>query len=506
MLLSKIAKLGKKASGVLAASSLIVIVGCSETDDLLVSDDKSFVRAVHAVPDAPPVYILLNGKARISMLDYANSSGFKGVDDGTYDIAVSAIVPGDNPSVIEVNDAALAADAQTTIFAVGTVDTSDDADPDKQLDALIVTDPANEPEADEIAIKVLHAAPVAADVDIYVTAFGAALAGATAIDADYLDSAELDAPVDASSAYQIRITEDGNSANVLYDSGELDLSAYAGEKILVAAMNSTTQIEQETSPVKLLVITEASAKAVRNNNSLDTVVLDTSTQTGAKVIHLSPDAADAAGGDVEVFANDTVELIDAFEYGDIVVDVDEYAPVAAGNYFFDVSPDNDNNADTVYTSPTLALAAGAENTVIAVGYVAPVGTAPAFELIASSDNNRAYATHARVKVIHGAAAVEEVDVYVTAAGDFNSANVVAGADALLTDFAYKGDSGYVDVAADAAGTDYDIFVMIAGTSTLVTEATSVTISAGDVLSVIARGPDESVGATLTMAGLLVLTN
>lgn len=499
-----ISRPGKKSSAALLASLTLLMTGCSDSDDPLVLEEKTYVRAVHAVPDAPPVNILFNGNARISMLDYANSSGFKGIDDGTYDIAVSAIVPGDDPSVIEVNGTALAEDAMTTIFAVGTVDTSDDADPSKQLDALIVSDPVNEPEADEITIKVVHAAPAAADVDIYITAFGGALG--TPIDADYLDSAELPAPVDASASYQVRITEDGNSANVLYDSGELDLSAYAGEKLLVAAMNTTNQLELDSSPVKLVVITEASARAVANNNSLDTTLLDTDTETGAKVVHLSPDAADAAGGAVEVYANGTVQLIDEFSYGDIVVDTDEYAPVAAGDYIFSVSPDTDTNADAVYTSGELALLAGAENTVIAVGYVVPTDDQPAFELIASADENRAYATHARVKVIHAAAAVEDVDVYVTAAGNFNSTNVVAGATALLTDFAFKGDSGYVDVAADALGTDYDIFVMAAGTSTLVTEALSVTITAGDVLSVVARGPDESAGAVITTAGLVVLTN
>ena len=493
---------GKKAASVLVASTLVFAAGCSDSDDPII-EDKTYLRIVHTVPDAPPVNILLNGSARITALDYATSSGYGKFDDGTYDIAVSAIVPGDDPSVIEVDDVELGDDARTTVFAVGTVDAADDADPDKELNALVVTEPANEPEDDEVSIKVVHAAPVAADVDIYVTAFGAALGGATPIDADYLQSAELPAPVDASGSYQVRITEDGNSANVLYNSGELDLSGFAGEKLLVAAVNTTTQSTMDASPVKLLVITEARSNS---SSAASVVLLDTETQTGAKVVHLSPDAADVAGGDVEVFANDAVELIDGFEYGDVVVDTDEYALVDAGDYTFDVSPDDDSNADSVYTSDELTLAAGAENTVIAVGYVGAVGDEPAFELIASNDSNRAYATHARVKVIHGAAAVEDVDVYVTAAGDFNNANVVAGADALLSDFAFKGDSGYVDVAAEAAGTDYDIFVMEAGTDTLVLEALAVTISAGDVLTVIARGPDESAGATLTTAGLVVLSN
>lgn len=475
-----------KAATFISAAALIA--ACSDSDDPLIIEEETFVRAIHAVPDAPPVNIKFNARTGVAELDYAMNSGFRSLDPGTYDISVEAIVPGDDPSVIDVDDAALAEDALTTIFAVGTVDATDGADRD--LAALIVSEPENNPASDEITLKVVHAAPVAGDVDIYVTAFGADLDTATPIDADFKDSAELDAPVPAAGSYQVQITADGDNDTVLYDSGELDLSGFAGQKLLVAAMNTTTQSTSDASPVKLVAI----------NNRTQLEILDTDTQAAAKVVHLSPNAADAAGGDVEVFANNAVELIPAFGYGDIVVAADEYTLVDAGTYTFDVSPNNDANDDSVYTSGALALAAGSETSVLAVGYV---GGDPAFELITSSDENRAYATHARIKVIHGAAAVDDVDVYLAPEGAFNNTNIVSDGPApTLSDFAFKADSGYVDVAAG----DYDIFVTGANSSTVVIEVLDVEISEEDVLTIIARGADESAGATITTAGVVVLTN
>ena len=475
---------------VIVAGSALALAGCSDSDDPVQVSQNTFVRAFHAVPDAPPVDITFNGTTGVSALDFAENSGFARLSAGTYDIDVNAIVPGADPTVIDVDGLALANRGRTTIFAVGTVDATDGADRD--ISELVVNEPVNEPASDEISISVVHAAPAAGAVDIYITASGAVLAGATPIDADFKDSAELAAPVAAAAAYQVRITADGDASTVVYDSGELDLSGFAGQKVIVAAVNTTTQSEQSAAPVKLVAI----------NDTTQVELLDTNTQAAAKVAHLSPDAADAAGGDVEVFANDAVELIPAFAYGDVVANTSDYALVDAGDYVFDVSPDNDANDDSVYSSGTLSLAAGSETTVLAVGYVAGSGDT-AFELITSADENRAYGTHARVKVIHAAAAVANVDVYVAAAGDFNSANIVtAGPDALLSNFAYKGDSGYVDLAAG----DYDIFVAAAGTDTIAIEALNVTVSAGNVLSIIARGADESVGAAITTAGLLVLSN
>ena len=477
-------KLNRLSALVIASSFLLT--ACLDDDDDDNTSATASIRAIHAVPDAPPVNINLNGSAAVSDLDYARSSGFASVSTGTYDVGVEAIIPGGNSTVISVDDLALATNSRTTVFAVGTVDATDSA----ALEALPVAEATATPASDEVSIRVVHAAPVASDVDIYITAPGASLAGLTPIDADYKDTAELTDAVPAVS-YQIRITADGNSANVLYDSGSVDLSAFAGQKLVVAAINTTTQAESDASPVKLLAV----------NDTTQLELLDQSTQAGAKVVHLSPDAGTAVGA-VEVFANDAVELIDSFTYTEVVAAADSYALVAAGSYDFDVSPDDGSNLDLPAANFSLdgaTLAAGSETTVIAVGYVA---TTPEFDLIASADQNRAYGTHARVKVIHGAAAVGNVNVFVAAAGTYTANDIESGngPTALLSDFAFKGDSGYVDIAAGS----YDIFVQDATSDTVVIAATGVAIANGNVVTAIARGPDGD--GDPAAAGLLLLTN
>lgn len=447
---------------------------------------QASVRIVHAVPDAPPVNVQLDGVTALSNLNYSTSSGFTNITAGSYDINVEAIVPDGTVSVIQANDVNFAATTRTTLFAVGTADTTDTT----QLAALPVAEASAEPAPDEVALRVLHAAPAAGNVDIYITAPGAGLSGATPIDAGYLDSAELSAAVPAGT-YQVRITEDGNSTNVIYDSGSVDLSAFAGSKLIIAAINTTNQAETATSAVKLLAV----------NDTTQLEIPDVDTQAGAKVVHLSPDAGTAVGS-VEVFANNAVELIPTFDYGDVVAAANSYALVSEGTYDFDVSPDNDSNSDVPASSFSLTganLGAGSETTVLAIGYIT---TTPGFRLITSADENRAYATHARLKVIHGAAAVGDVNVYVAATGSYTANDIESGNGpaALLSNFGFASDSGYVDVNAGS----YDVFVQDVASGTVVIAAQNVAVNNGDVISAVAFGPDGD--GTPANAGLLLLTN
>ena len=254
-------------------------------------------------------------------------------------------------------------------------------------------------------------------VDIYVTAPGGALS--SPITLGYKEDADLSAVPAAS--YQIRITPNGSTTPLLYDSGSIDISGFAGEKLLIAAIDTTTATETDATdgaPVKLLVATDTA----------DLTILDESTKVGARVVHLSPNAGAAAGGPVEVFATvngaATVELIPAFDYFAIVPGASSYVGVDAADYEFSVAPNTDTITDAVYSSPSpLSLMQGNEYTVIAAGYV---GGTPGFTLLPTADNNRMIATQASVKVVHGAAAVGTVDVYVTVAGNFSTAEVEAG--------------------------------------------------------------------------------
>ena len=280
---------------------------------------------------------------------------------------------------------------------------------------------------------------------------------------------------------------------VVYDSGTVDLAPFAGNKLFIAAIASTTATEIAAAPIKLLVATDS-----------DTVtLLDESTQVGAKVVHASPDAGSAAGGPVEVFATsaalgaDPVELIDAFSYLETVPTVATYVPVPAGDYVFDVAPNTDTIGDSVFTSGSLTLGAGQDFTVVAAGRVAAT---PAFTLLAAGDDNRPVATEARVKVIHAAPAAGTVNVFVDPAGTVPLADTENGtAMALIENFEFGTIS---DVVAVAPG-NYDIRVVANGTAAINIE--NFTLDAGLAANVIARGPLEPAG-TPTDFSVIVTTN
>jgi len=474
-----------KVSRKLIAASLLVSVvaatGCSDSDD-----DEANLRVIHMSKDAPPVNIRVGSSQVISNLDYAESSGYIEIDDGSRDIAVEAIIPGGNADVITVGGFNFEEDEFYNILAVNDTAT---------IEPLVVAESATEPSGTEVAIAVVHASTNAGAVDVYLSAPGALINGTLpTFTADFKDA--FDAGAIPAGSYQIRVALQGEADpdnNAVYDSGTVDLTGFGGERLLIAAISSVNATELAASPIKLLVATD--------NAQLE--LLDTNTLVGARVVHLSPDAGTLAGGPVEVFATSaalpgTVELIDAFAYTDIVpAGGSTYVAVPTGDYVFDVAPDTDTIGDSVYTSPSLTLSTGMEYSVIAAGLV---GGGPAFSLLATADDNRAVVTQSSVKVVHAAPAAGLVDVFVTPAGAFSAADVIAGTAGapLLDDFAFADITGYVPVAPG----NYDIRVIAGGVAAI--DVPNFALTPGLVATVIARQPDGD--GTPADFNLVVLTN
>ena len=469
------------ATGILAASMLL-----AACDDGSMNAD---LRVIHASDDAPPVNVRVGKKKLISDLDYAESSGYVAVRSGTKKVAVEAIIPGGNANVIEVKRFKFKKDTRYNILAVNK--TADIA-------PLVVQESATDPGLDEVAIAVVHAAPDVGMVDVYVTGPGALLNGT-----DPTFTFDFEGVVDAGvlpvdSPYRIRVaamgeTDPDDPAKLAYDSGTLDLSGFAGDKILLAALLSENETEKAASPIKLLAATDISQAEL----------LDSRTLVGARVVHLSPDAGTAAGGPVEVFATSaalpgTVELIDAFSYEDIVpAGGATYVPVPAGDYVFNVAPDG-AGVPGVYTSPNLTLGTGKEYSVIAAGNVL---SDPSFGLLATADDNRKIVTQASVKVVHAAPLAGLVDVFVTPSKkNFHPDDLLSGkaGKPLLKNFPFGDITGYVPLKPG----NYDIRVVAGGAVAIDIEDFS--LDAGLVATVIARQPDgDNDPADF---GVVVLTN
>ena len=481
-------KFNKIYKNTLVASSVIIssalITGCSSDDP-----DKANVRIIHASADAPPVDIKLNGAVAAPGLDYPLSTGFVSINAGTYDVAVDAIVPGGNlEGVITVDDITFAKDQRYTVVAIG--DTA-------SISEFVAEESAATPGADEVAISVLHAATAVQGVDVYVTAPGADI---TTVGANF--SFDFKGQVDAgalpAAEYQIRVVANKDTANPAYDSGTVDLSGFGGQKLLLVAVNTVNSTTKTASPVKLMAYTDTA----------QVELIDTRTLSGARVVHLSPDAAIAAMGPVEVFASSSAlgnaspaELIPSFSYTETVPGTNSYVGVPAGDYIFDVAPDGAGIGSSVYTSPSISLATAAEYTVIASGYVL---TSPTFDLLATEDSNRSIVTQASVKVVHGAPLAGTVDVYVTPAGQYTKEQVEGGmaGDPLLDDFTFGMITDYVTVPPG----DYDIRVVTnSGAGTAEIDVPAFNLAAGSVSTVIAREPVSGGGAP-TDFNLIVLSN
>jgi len=445
-------------------AGLLILTGCSDSD----GTDSSDLRVIHASDDAPTVNVRVGNKTPISDLDYAQSSGYVEVRSGAREVVVEAIVLGGNVDVITVDRFEFEKNRRYNILAV-----NEAAD----IDALVVEESAADPGLNEVAVAVVHAASVAGLVEVFVTQPGGALSNP--IPLDYLGRVDAGAlPVDT---YQIRVTLGGTP---VYDSGPVDLSGFAGDKLLIAAINSSNTTDAEFSPIKLLVA----------NDITQVVLPDVMTQVGARVLHLSPDA-----GPVDVFATsaalgvDPVKLIPGLEYTQEFPGASAYAKIPVGEYTFDVvvpaSPAS-MASDSAY-SATLALAGGVEYSVIALGNAADGVTGPGngteFGLLPIVDDNRPLADLARVKILHGAPDAGLVDVYVTPAGVYSTDDVLAGiaGDPLLPDFAFGTLTDYLAVPAG----DYDVRIVQKSSGAVAIDAPGIMLTAGLVATVIARQPD-----------------
>jgi hypothetical protein len=167
---------------------------------------------------------------------------------------------------------------------------------------------------------------------------------------------------------------------------------------------------------------------------------------------------------------------------------------------FDVAPDSDSIADSVFTSGTVTLDAGLDYSVFAVGRV--FGN-PDFTLVPTLDDNRAITTQVSLKAVHGAAAVGTVDVYITPATDFSVTDVEAGnaGSPLVPNFEFAKVTDYVAVPE---GT-YDVRILDQATHRVVINLEGAFLANGSVVTAIAYGPDESDGDPAT-PGLLLLSN
>lgn len=425
------------------------LVACNDDDDDPVTPTpappvlETTLRIIHASPDAPVVNVYANDAvlAGLENVDYQVGSADIVVDEGDYAVRVEAVVPGGNIDVIEAT-LTLAGDTTYNVFAVDTV-----AD---GVEALIVSNADTAVTAGSARVQVVHAAPNAPAVDIYVTAPAADLASEQPVaTADYKDfTGQLEVPA---GDYQIRITLAGMT-DVVYDSGTVNLPD--GADLVIAA---TQNVATGESPVTLLAIGATGASKIFDEN----------TGSSIRVVH---GIADAPA--VDVIANNALTLFD----GPAFKAASDYANVAEGNYLIDVVVDADNSVVAI-DDAEITLEEGMFYTAIANNVLA----SPDLDLL--TDMPRAVATESRVRIIHASQATGDVDIYVTADGEIADVEPTFATVPYNTDV--LAETGYVSLAAG----DYVVSVTGAGSKDKAIDTGVLTLAAGGVYTAIAVDGD-----------------
>jgi hypothetical protein len=415
------------------------------------------LRALHASPDAPLVNIWIDGSPALPGVDFNQGSGFVKVgqaenvteDGADVNVQVEAILPGDN--AIFSYDLPLEFGTETTVIASGSLAGGN-------FGPIPVTNPIGAPIADGyFRAQVVHAAPNAPEVDVYVTAFEGALEGSVNGEAKLAFGASTGQLEVLAGDYQIRVVAliEGVETQV-YDSGEISLPA--GVDLMIVA---TENVFLGNSAIQLMVLDGTTAVPL----------YDAATPAAAVAVHLSQDApavdilADV-GSTAEVEA---LKLVENVSYTDVCVLDNIGAPE---DYTLSVVGTGDTTS--VLDIPYSAVIN--EGTTVIVSGLLSTDTLQAIPLAV---DGRSVFTEAKVRLTHGSPLTPNVDIYILPEG-----GMIGDEGAIVfEDVPFAASTPVLSVDPE---NNLDIYVTAAGETTPAISVTGFDPEPGQVLDVIAR--------------------
>ena len=204
-------------------SKKILAFGMSLAGFISCADNNAFVRVLHNSPDAPNVDVLVNDSTALENVAYLESSNYLEVGEGSNNIKVNPT--GTEDSVID-EDVSLTEGVYYTVIASDVV---------ANIGALILTDDRTEPEAGNVRVRVVHGAPSAPAVDVYVTAASPDLSNETPVlenvsFEDFSDFLEI-----AEGTYEINVTLTGTTTVAI---GPVSVTLNDGEIRTIVAVES----------------------------------------------------------------------------------------------------------------------------------------------------------------------------------------------------------------------------------------------------------------------------
>jgi hypothetical protein len=427
----------------------LLLAACNDEDRYPyggpVTGPVGHLQVLHASPDAPPLQVLLDNAVLVPFLDYGQGTGEQLISaSATHSLSVQALTPGAPTTVIGPTTLPIQANMDYVVVAEGL---------EAHIAPLVFPHTLSVVPAGSTQIQVLHAAPGAPSVDVYVTAPGASLSSSTPFGAGLAFQGSAGPTQVPAGQYEIRVTAAGNPAQLYLDSGAITLQG--GADLVIAALQNTGP---GTAPITL-----SATDAYGNNSQL----LDVNTPASVRVIHDVPNAQP-----INVVATDqstmvTTPIGSTLSYPDFSA-YESLTPAA-----YDIAFTLASNASDVLVSRELGLEAGSVHSVYAIGMLATIST------LITWDDDRRYATQARLRIIHGSPSAGPVDIYLTAPG-----TGAASAAPTYSNVRFTTDTGFVSYAAGS----YELTVTSAGSKTAVIGPTPVTLSNDGLYTAVARDP------------------
>lgn len=192
---------------------MLATAACEEDDDLTGTGTQAQVRVVHASANAPNVDVLVNNDIVLSNVPYTQFSTYLPVPSGAQRLRVRPA--GGTNAVIDVTPI-LAANSSYTVLAVGPV---------SAIEPLLLQDDRTAPTAGNVKVRVVHAAPGAGNVDVFVTDPNASLATATPVLTNVAFKVASNFLSVPAGTYRIRVTPTGNRNVVAIDVPSVTLTA-----------------------------------------------------------------------------------------------------------------------------------------------------------------------------------------------------------------------------------------------------------------------------------------
>lgn len=429
---------------VFAPVAMLALAACSDSDSP--SDPnmmpppaptgEASVQILHASPDAPPVNITV-ATTEINDVDYKTGTGILTLPVNTYPITVEGILPDGTAAVIGPVNLTFEADTRYSIIASGAV---------ADIAPLVLQQPDTDVPAGSARLRIVHAAPMAPEVDVYATAPGADLAASAPV-GTFEFGGDL-GPVEVPAGdYQIRVTVAGDPATVAFDAGTVAIAD--GANLLITAVENTTT---GLSPISLVV----------QDGTGSVELLDVGTPADVRVVHASPDAPN-----VDVIANDDFAnpLVSDLAFPDFT----PFVSVPAADYNVKVV----DSATQTFTAidVDLTLEPGISYDVLATDTLANITPFLAI------DDRRRIATESKVRIIHASPAAGPVDIYVTAPG-----TDLTTVEPTLSGVPFPANTGFLSLVPG----DYEVTVTGEGSKTPAIGPAAITIAAGGIYTAIAR--------------------